>query len=154
VLGLDETDVYLNGRAIAERNLDGTAVRRAAAQWLQAQPAVGLALARDDLFSGAEHAGYAHALRVGYFADRSGDVLFFLGEHVVLSADRTGTGHGTPYSYDGVVPLALSGKGVRPGVYRAEIRAVDVAPTVAAALEIPLPSKCEGSARGEALGGR
>ena len=153
-LGMDETDVYLNARAIAERSLDGAAVRRAAAHWLQSQPGIGLALARDDLFSSTDHAGFARALRVGYFPERSGDVLFFLDEHAVFIEENTGTSHGTPYSYDAVVPLVLLGKGVRAGVYRAEIPAVDVAPTVASALEIPLPSKCEGRARGEALGAR
>ena len=154
VLGMDETDVYLDLRAIAERSLDGAAVRRSAAQWLQAQPGIAVAVARDDLFSDAEHAGFARALRVGYFPERSGDVVFALAEHSVFTEERTGTGHGAPYAYDAVVPLVLVGKGVRPGVYRSEIAAVDVAPTVASVLEVPLPAKCEGVARAEALSGR
>jgi hypothetical protein len=154
VLGIDDTDVYLDSRAIAERSLDGAAVRRAAAQWLQAQPAIAVATAREDLFGSSEYAGFARALRVGYFPERSGDVLFILREHWVLSDERTGTGHGTPYGYDALVPLVLFGKGVRPGVYRPQIPAVDVAPTVATALEIAPPAKCEGSARGEVFGNR
>jgi predicted AlkP superfamily pyrophosphatase or phosphodiesterase len=154
VLGMDESDLYLDSRAIAERSLDGPAVRRAAALWLQAQPGVAVALARDDLFANAEHAGYARALRLGYFPERSGDVVYTLSEHSVFTEERTGTGHGAPYAYDTIVPLVLVGKGVRPGVYRSEISATDVAPTVAAALEIPMPAKCEGTARGEAFGGR
>jgi hypothetical protein len=47
----------------------------------------------------------------------------------------------------------LLGKDVRAGLYRREIPAVDVAPTVAALLEMASPAMCEGTVRDEALGG-
>lgn len=154
VLGVDQADVYLDQRAIAERSLDGAAVRRAAAQWLQGQPSIAVAVARDDLFGSSDHAGFARALRVGYFPERSGDVMFIPRERHVLTEETTGTSHVTPYSYDALVPLVLFGKGVRPGVYRPQIPAVDVAPTVASALEIAPPAQCEGTPRGEAFNSR
>ncbi|MBI3184108.1 MAG: alkaline phosphatase family protein [Myxococcales bacterium] len=151
VLGVEEVDVYLNGKALAERKLDGAAVRRAAAKWLQAQPGVALAAARDDLFACQTEPGLLEYLKVGFYPERSGDVLFMLKPFHVLTEEQTGTSHGTAYAYDSQVPFILAGKGVKPGVYRQQISAVDVAPTLAAALEIGLPAMAEGSIRAEAL---
>ena len=153
VLGTEEEDVYLDARAIAERGLDGAAVRRAAAQWLESRPEIAVAVARDDLSSPFDRAGFARALRLGYFPERSGDVLFIPRAYHVLIGDQTGTSHATPYGYDAIVPLVLLGKDVRPGLYRREIPAVDVAPTVAAVLEMAPPAMCEGTVRHEALDG-
>jgi predicted AlkP superfamily pyrophosphatase or phosphodiesterase len=151
VQGIEETDVYLNAKAIAEKKLDGAAVRRAAAQWLAAQPSIQLAVARDDLDSTAERTGLLRALRMGYYPERSGDVLMLMKPFHVLDEDTAGTNHGQPYAYDNQVPLLLAGHGVRPGIYPQEIRPVDVAPSVAALLEIGNPASAEGSARAEAI---
>jgi hypothetical protein len=151
VLGMEEEDVYLDARAIAERGLDAATVRRAAAQWLRSRPEIAVAVARDDLFTSGDLAGFSQALRQGYFPERSGDVLLIPREYHVLLGDPTGTTHATPYGYDALVPLVLFGKDVRPGVYRRTISAVDVAPTIASVLEMAPPALCEGTARDEAL---
>lgn len=149
VTGVEATDVYLSSKAIAEKKLDGAAVRRAAASWVSAQPQVALAVARDDLQAGSRD--LLGSLRRGYYPERSGDVLFLLKPFQVLTDEQTGTNHGSPYSYDSDVPLLLAGKNVRPGIYRQQVAAVDVAPTIAAAMEIGIPSLAEGVVRAEAL---
>jgi hypothetical protein len=151
VQGIDETDVYLNAKAIADKKLDGAAVRRAAAQWLSGQPAVQLAVARDDLDSTAERAGMLRAIRMGYYPERSGDVMMVMKAFHVLDDETAGTNHGQPYAYDSQVPLLLAGHGVKPGVYPQEIHPVDVAPSIAALLEIGNPASAEGTARAEAI---
>ena len=73
----------------------------------------------------------------------------------VMSADTEGTNHGTPYSYDTNIPVVFAGKGVRPGVYPRPISTTDVAPTMAALMELSMPASAEGQPRDEALtGGR
>ena len=44
-----------------------------------------------------------------------------------------GTTHGEPYAYDAQVPVVLYGQGVKPGLYRMQVHASDVAPTTAIA---------------------
>lgn len=148
---VEELDVYLGGKALEGGKVDGAAVRRAAAAWLLKQPAITLAVARDDLYTMPDVAGLVEPLRRGYYPGRSGDVLFVVKPFHVISAEPSGTNHGTPYAYDQLVPLVLAGKGVKPGIYPREISTTDVAPTVAAVLELSLPASAEGEPRHEAL---
>ena len=148
---VEELDVYLGGKTLEGGKVDGAAVRRAAAAWLARQPAVVLAVARDDLFTTPDVAGLVEPLRRGYYPGRSGDVLFVLKPFHVISAETTGSNHGTPYTYDRQVPFILAGKGVKPGVYPQEISTTDVAPTVAALMEMGFPSSTEGKVRAEAI---
>lgn len=149
---IEEMDVYLGGKTLEGGKVDGAAVRRAAADWLRQQPAITLAVASDDLPTLPDMAGLAERLRRGYYPGRSGDVLFVVKPFHVISTGSTGSNHGVPYAYDQLVPFVLAGKGVRPGLYTQEISTTDVAPTVAAALEMSLPASAEGRPRAEALG--
>lgn len=144
-------DVYLGGGGLAK--LDGAAVRRAAAAWLAKQPAVALAVAKDDLYTAPDVGGLLEPLRKGYYPERSGDVLFVPRPFHVVSTYTGGTNHGTPYTYDTNIPVVFSGRGVKPGVYERRISATDVAPTVAALMELGIPASAEGEPRHEALTG-
>jgi hypothetical protein len=149
VQAIEEVDVYLDQKAIADKKLDAAAVRRAAAAWLMKQPDVAFAVARDDV----DTAGglYAAALRAGYYPERSGDVVFTLKPYHVLEYEPAGTSHGAPYAYDNEVPAFFLGKGVKAGFNPAPIRAIDIAATTAALMEMGEPSLSEGSARAEAM---
>lgn len=152
-LAIEETDLYLDTKAILDKKLDGPSVLRAAAQWLSAHPSVALAIAADDLDPSGDVRAQLQPLRNGYYPGRSGDVVFALRQYHVLSDEPTGTNHGTLHSYDSVVPLILMGRNVKPGLYRQQISAIDVAPTVAALMELGLPAMAEGSPRAEAMNG-
>lgn len=150
VAAIEEVDVYLDRKAIAERKLDGAQVRRAAAAWLTAQADLQVAVARDDL-PGFDAAGLGERLRNAFHPDRSGDVLMVMKPYHVLESEKAGTSHGTPWSYDSEVPLFLYGKGIRPGVYTTPARPIDVAPTVCAVNEMASPTMSEGHPLSEAL---
>ena len=62
-----------------------------------------------------------------------------------------GTDHGSPYSYDRHVPLALFGFPFIPGTYRTHAEPVDLASTLAALLGINAPSHAVGRVLTEAL---
>ena len=151
VLGIEETDVYLDHKAIEAKKLDLGVVRRWAAQWLRSQPELAIAVARDDLYGWEPVTGLMTALQKGFHPERSGDVLMVSRQYHVLEFEPSGTSHGTPWTYDSEVPFIVFGKGVKPGVNVAPIRVIDVAPTVAALMEIGNPAQCEGSARAEAV---
>jgi predicted AlkP superfamily pyrophosphatase or phosphodiesterase len=149
-----ELDVYLGGKALESGQVDGVAVRRAAAAWLAKQPFTVTAVARDDLDTAPDVTGLLAPLRRGYYPLRSGDVLFVSKPFYVVSDYPRGTNHGTPYAYDVQVPVVFAGRGVKPGLYRQEIDPVDVAPTLSALLEMGMPASAEGKPRAEALSGR
>jgi predicted AlkP superfamily pyrophosphatase or phosphodiesterase len=52
--------------------------------------------------------------------------------------------HGTPWDYDAQVPLVLFGGSFRPGRYADTVFAVDLAPTLAAGLGVPIPGEVDG----------
>lgn len=64
---------------------------------------------------------------------------------------RSGTDHGSPYSYDRHVPLALFGFPFVPGTYRTAVEPVDLAPTLASLLGIDPPTHASGRVLTEAL---
>ena len=151
VSALEEVDVYLDQKVIADKKLDLTAVRRYAASWLARQPEVALAVAREDLYGIDPSAGWLPTLRAGFHPDRSGDVLFILKPGRVSEPEPMGTSHGSPYTYDAMVPVLLLGRGVKGGYYAHEIRVVDVAVTVAALMEMLPPNQAEGEVRDMAI---
>ncbi|HVG62281.1 MAG TPA: alkaline phosphatase family protein [Hyalangium sp.] len=147
----EESDTYLGGKAFEDGKTDGAAIRRAAADWLSKQPGIALAVARDDLYTAPDLGGLLSPVRRGYYPGRSGDVLIVPQAFHVISKEAVGTNHGTPYSYDQQIPIVFAGKGVKAGTYQQEINAMDVAPTLAAMLELGAPASAEGRARTEFL---
>jgi predicted AlkP superfamily pyrophosphatase or phosphodiesterase len=145
----EESDIYLTGKAFEDGKTDGAAVRRAAAEWLSKQPGIALAVARDDLFTAPDVAGLLTPIRRGYYPGRSGDVFIVPHPFQVISSETAGTNHGVPYSYDQQIPIVFAGKGVKAGTYLQDINATDVAPTLAALLELGAPASAEGRARTE-----
>jgi arylsulfatase A-like enzyme len=63
----------------------------------------------------------------------------------------TGTGHGSPYTYDTQVPLAFYGIPFQPGTYRTHAEPVDLAVTLADVLGINAPTRATGRVLTEAL---
>lgn len=58
-----------------------------------------------------------------------------------------GTGHGTPYLYDRHVPMMIMGPGVEAGLVTEPVSVVDLAPTLAGLLGVPIPADLDGEAR-------
>ncbi|WP_340202168.1 alkaline phosphatase PafA [Ascidiimonas sp. W6] len=83
-------------------------------------------------------------LQRGYNYQRSGDVIYVL-HPATISYSRTGSTHGSGFSYDTHVPLLFYGKGINTGstVKRTEI--TDIAPTIAALLGISFPNASIGN---------
>lgn len=146
----EETDVYLDWKAITDKKLDPAVVRRAIADALRSLPEVAVAVARDDLDTGAEGSqGLLRPLRLAFHPDRSGDVVMMLKPFHVLESEPRGTSHGTIYSYDSEVPAFFWGRGVKPGISAAHVRVVDITATAAALMELGAPASSEGKALSE-----
>jgi len=82
-------------------------------------------------------------LQMGYNHKASGDVLLVL-EPAWLVGGKRGTTHGSGYSYDTHVPIAFYGWGIKAGKSSSYASVTDIAPTLAALLQIRMPNGTTG----------
>lgn len=120
------------------------AVLEAARRFLEAQPAVERVWSAAELAEAEGPEPMASLYRNSHHPTRGGDLIVQPGRHCLFASYPAGTSHGTPYLYDRAVPLVFAGPGVEPGVVRGKAETVDVAPTLAAALGLALPSGLDG----------
>ncbi len=124
-------------------------VRARAARLLEANDIVAAVMTEDLLASTAPADSFVVLYRNSYYPGRMTGALGRSGlwirfaEGTLLSVPR-GSSHGTPYLYDRGVPLIFLGAGVEPGASDAMARTVDLAPTLAARLGLPVPDGLDG----------
>jgi predicted AlkP superfamily pyrophosphatase or phosphodiesterase len=89
----------------------------------------------------------------GYNAQRSGDILFVLkpGHIEAYGTSQTGTTHGTWNPYDTHIPLVWFGNGIKKGQSYQNYQMCDIAPTLAALLQIQAPNASIGKVISEVL---
>jgi arylsulfatase A-like enzyme len=128
---------------IAEKKLNPREVREFAADQVMMLPGVARVFTRDQLLRG-EVPGDEVGQRVArsFNAQRSGDLEIVMEPYWISGGSRAT--HGSPYHYDTHIPIVFMGPGVRPGYYDAKVKMQDIAPTLAAMLEIEAPSASEG----------
>ncbi|HVH97192.1 MAG TPA: alkaline phosphatase family protein [Enhygromyxa sp.] len=122
---------------------DRASLRAKLAELLRAQPRIADAWTREELLGPDNRNEFAEAWRRSFHPERSSDLLLQLAPGVVTYAE--GTGHGTPYEYDQHVPLAIRGGGWS-GVEPQRVGAVDIAPTIAAIVGVPIAAGVDGRA--------
>ncbi len=142
---------YLNYKLIQEKKLNLDEVVRVAARAISSAPHVVRVYPRQQLLTsrGAADIIDARVLR-SFYASRSGDMEVLL-EPYWIRGGTTGATHGTPYNYDTHIPLIFMGPGIRPGRYYTTAVLNDLAPTVAAMLDIEIPSGSVGRVLSEVI---
>ena len=137
--GSSDLGLYLNQDLIARKKLDPAAVCRAAAAAAFGVPHIFRVYTRDQLAAGAV-TGDALSRRVenGFHLRRSADLEFIPDPYWMIST--AAAMHGSPFSYDSHVPVIFMGPGIKAGRYDESITVNDVAPTLAAILEVETPS--------------
>ena len=92
------------------------------------------------------------ALRRSWYPPRSGDLMLLLDPYFVEDyGNGQGTSSGSAYRYDTDVPLIFLGPRFRAARFEREVDAADIAPTLAAVLEISAPSLATGEVLHEAF---
>ena len=76
----------------------------------------------------------------GYNAERGGDALLIGKPFSMPGTGKTGTTHGSPYSYDSHVPVLFYGSAFKPGRYAQDFKITDIVPTLCAALRMTEPA--------------
>jgi predicted AlkP superfamily pyrophosphatase or phosphodiesterase len=140
VAAFDAPHVYLDLDAVSRQGL-----RRE-----EVEAVVGEALMSTGLLEGV----YTHAsfdrepepgdtawpfFRAAFYAPRSPHLIARLKPWIYVSDRPGGTGHGTAQEYDRRVPVAFLGSGVRPGRYEGQAGPEEIAPTLAARLDLAYP---------------
>jgi arylsulfatase A-like enzyme len=145
VLGTMEYGIYLDWKVIEGKKLNRREVAETATEAVRRLPHVFRAYTWDALAHGEiAHDFIGERVTNGFYPQRSADV-FYLPEPYWLTG-KTGTTHGTPFSYDSHVPVIFMGPGIRAGVYNQPIRPNDIAPTLATLLSLETPSGSVGRA--------
>lgn len=138
---------YLNYAAVGRTNRLRQEVERDAARRLEECGFIRKVWTRTELeqpFAGEpELADFHRLFRNSFMAGRSPDLLVQTREYF-LTSQGTGTSHGTPYRYDTHVPLMFLLPGVAPARLEGRVATVDVAPTLAELLGIPVPDSVDG----------
>lgn len=154
IVGNSGPVMYLNYDLIAEKKLDRAVVESAGAEALRKVPHIFRAYTRTDIMQGhVQEDHVSRALRNGFFWKRSGDIFPVPEDYYFVSegSETHGTSHGAPFNYDTHVPIIFMGSMIKAGKYNARVAVNDIAPTLAAILEVEEPSGSVGRVLSEIL---
>ncbi|MGB0881943.1 MAG: alkaline phosphatase PafA [Vicingaceae bacterium] len=145
VANVSNYQVFLNHAYIHKNGLDINMIENDVARFGLTQKGVAKAVTASDLRATEFTDRILANAQRGFNHVRSGDVLFVLESGWIPAGYATGTTHGSPYSYDTHVPLLWYGSGVKKGESDKFVVIPDIAATVAALLQIQMPSACTGT---------
>jgi arylsulfatase A-like enzyme len=139
ILSSADASFYFNQALISQKKLDPAGVDRTAQQAALEVPNVFRVYTREQLTSGSSlEDQVGRRVLNGFYPRRSADMEVLLEPYWLFAA--SGTTHGSTFTYDAHVPVIFMGAGIRPGRYYQPIAVNDVAPTLAAILEVDPPS--------------
>ena len=136
--------VYLNSDEIEKKTKDVAAVRRTVIKTLKQKSFIIDAFELDKLSSVTLPEPLKTRMINGYNPQRSGDIQFTFRPGYFDGISKTGTTHGLWNPYDSHIPLLWFGWNIRQGKLNRETYMTDISPTVAAMLQIQMPSGCVG----------
>ncbi|MGV3773820.1 MAG: alkaline phosphatase family protein [Verrucomicrobiales bacterium] len=99
---------------------------------------------REQLLDGRAHGWVGQLILNGYNHERGGDITLVTKPFVVPGGGKTGTTHGSPWSYDTQVPILFYGSLFNKGRYPDPFYISDITPTLCAALGINSPAAAIG----------
>lgn len=140
--------LYLNHEPIRRRGLSLEEVARAAGEAARKQAGV-IGYYTAAQLAVADPDPVQRLFARGYYPGRSGDVVLRYAPFVTQGA--SGATNGSGYSYDRHVPLLLWGRPFRRGTFSDSVSPADLAPTLAAVLQIPSPALATGRVLSQAL---
>lgn len=151
IIATSADQLYLDRPAFAAKNIDLKAVAALVIQKLREVPEISDAVWLTELGAAGLHEPLQTMLENGYNRKRGGDIGYIM-HSGVKGGSRTGATHGLWYPYDSHIPLVWMGWGINAGGRSFRTMGMtDIAPTVAALLNIQVPSGNIGHVIGEAI---
>ncbi len=137
----------LDRALLAERGVEPEALVAAAREFLEQHPAIARVWTAAEIAAGDGPEPLAPVYRASYNPRYGGDFVIEPERGCLITAWPTGTTHGSPHDYDRHVPLVFAGPGVKPGRVLDPVLTVDIGPTLARHLELPVPDGLDGRAQ-------
>ncbi|WP_158840855.1 alkaline phosphatase PafA [Polaribacter sp. L3A8] len=142
--------IFLNKEKIESLNLDTNTVAQKLADEVINFDGIYKSVTARTLQTTHFSSGILNSLQNGYNQKLSGDV-FMIPNPATLISGRTGTSHGSGYSYDTHVPIIFYGNGIKQGSSSKRYNITDIAPTIANLLNIESPNGTNGVVIDEVL---
>jgi predicted AlkP superfamily pyrophosphatase or phosphodiesterase len=143
VLNSINYQLHLNNPLIDSMKLNRKEIIKKAISFMKKQPGVARVFELEALPSTILPTKIKEMVTNGYMPTRSGDIQFILFPQVI-DGGPAGTTHGLWNPYDAHIPLVWYGWNIKPGKSNAEVYMTDIAPTIAAMLQIQMPNGCVG----------
>lgn len=132
---------YLNYEELDARKIDKEVVVDFIAKQVSYQHGVYATIKSSDLLATSFDYSPLRNFSLGFYPKRSGDILIIPEPGFYEDAyGRTGTTHGSHYSYDTHVPFMMMGKGIKHGELNEKVYISQIAPTMSLMLNIAFPS--------------
>lgn len=139
IIEIDNYQLYLDKEALKKKNISLATIEEEIINFLNKQPGVANTMSTRFLGSSNLPEPLKTMFINGQSAKRSGDILFIL-EQGWKVGSGSGADHGLWYPEDAHIPLVWMGWGITPGKTNRTIGITDIAPTLAALLNIQSPS--------------
>ena len=146
----NDYQVSLNHNLIDSSKQDADAIIKLIITNLLKKEAVANAVETSKIMSSTLNKTQREMFANGYYPNRCGDIQIIL-KPGYFEGGSTGTTHGLWAPYDAHIPLLFYGWGIKKGSTNKENYMTDIAPTIAALLNIQMPSGSVGKVIDEAF---
>jgi hypothetical protein len=144
VLAVINYQVFLNNEVLAQKSLNRQAVKKSVVTVLNKNALITKAFDLENIAAAGLPEKVHAMVSNGYNEKLSGDVQFIF-KPQYFEGGSTGTTHGQWNPYDAHIPLLWFGWKTKPGKLYREVYMTDIAPTVAALLQVQMPNASVGN---------
>ena len=142
VLNYSNFNLFFNKEIIKTKALDLGKVKQDFKDFLQTQEQVKRVYSEEEIIANTGSDYFLNCIAKGYDVTQNGD-LVILDKPGYIEYGKTGTSHGTIYSYDTHVPLLFYGWNIKKGETHDKKEITQIAPTISQILKIPFPNGSE-----------
>lgn len=140
ILAVENYQIFFHEDKIRQNNIDRNHLKQLLTNWLHTQPQIAYVLDMDHPEQWAVPSLVKTMATHGYHRMRSGVLWIIHNPGWYFGYAQTGTSHSNWHAYDTHIPLIWYGKGVRRGKTYQKVHMEDIAPTLAALLQIQMPN--------------
>jgi predicted AlkP superfamily pyrophosphatase or phosphodiesterase len=134
---------YFDREMMAQRSIPLAEIARLVRREIEPLPGVGAVLSKEEILNAPENDTLLVRMRHSFHPVKSPD-LWILPRRYWVFRYPYGTSHSTPYVYDTHVPLLFAWEEAKPNIITRKVATVDIAPTIARILRIPVPNSIDG----------